>query len=100
VKYEARLEDGTVVSKSEGVEFTVKDGNPLFFSSIFTWPVEKLFRSLSLSLSLSLYIYIYIYIYILFTNKCIARVLLSCTGQSCQNHEKGREGAAYSKATM
>ncbi|XP_051203066.1 70 kDa peptidyl-prolyl isomerase [Lolium perenne] len=26
VKYEARLEDGTVVSKSEGVEFTVKDG--------------------------------------------------------------------------
>lgn len=31
VKYEARLEDGTVVSKSEGVEFTVKDGNPLMF---------------------------------------------------------------------
>ncbi|CAL5005125.1 unnamed protein product [Urochloa decumbens] len=26
VKYEARLEDGTVVSKSEGVEFTDKDG--------------------------------------------------------------------------
>lgn len=26
VKYEARLEDGTVVSKSVGVEFTVKDG--------------------------------------------------------------------------
>jgi FK506-binding protein 4/5 len=26
VKYEARLEDGTAVSKSEGVEFTVKDG--------------------------------------------------------------------------
>nr|CAB3483581.1 unnamed protein product [Digitaria exilis] len=26
VKYEARLEDGTIVSKSEGVEFTVKDG--------------------------------------------------------------------------
>ncbi|XP_008792944.2 70 kDa peptidyl-prolyl isomerase-like [Phoenix dactylifera] len=26
VKYEARLEDGTVVSKAEGVEFTVKDG--------------------------------------------------------------------------
>ena len=26
VKYEARLEDGSVVSKSEGVEFTVKDG--------------------------------------------------------------------------
>jgi len=26
VKYEAHLEDGTVVSKSEGVEFTVKDG--------------------------------------------------------------------------
>ncbi|XP_008794657.1 70 kDa peptidyl-prolyl isomerase-like [Phoenix dactylifera] len=25
-KYEARLEDGTVISKSEGVEFTVKDG--------------------------------------------------------------------------
>ncbi|RWR74635.1 peptidyl-prolyl isomerase-like protein [Cinnamomum micranthum f. kanehirae] len=26
VKYEARLEDGTVISKSDGVEFTVKDG--------------------------------------------------------------------------
>jgi FK506-binding protein 4/5 len=26
VKYEARLEDGTIVSKSEGVEFTVKEG--------------------------------------------------------------------------
>uniref|UniRef100_A0A0D3H2C5 peptidylprolyl isomerase n=1 Tax=Oryza barthii TaxID=65489 RepID=A0A0D3H2C5_9ORYZ len=26
VKYEARLEDGTVISKSEGAEFTVKDG--------------------------------------------------------------------------
>lgn len=26
VKYEARLEDGAVVSKSDGVEFTVKDG--------------------------------------------------------------------------
>ncbi|PIA25735.1 hypothetical protein AQUCO_10800020v1 [Aquilegia coerulea] len=27
VKYEARLEDGTLVSKSEGAEFTVKDGH-------------------------------------------------------------------------
>ncbi|XP_062219058.1 70 kDa peptidyl-prolyl isomerase-like isoform X2 [Phragmites australis] len=27
VKYEARLEDGTVISKSDGVEFTVKDGH-------------------------------------------------------------------------
>jgi FK506-binding protein 4/5 len=26
VKYEARLEDGTIVSKSEGVEYTVKEG--------------------------------------------------------------------------
>ncbi|KAJ1695170.1 hypothetical protein LUZ63_011868 [Rhynchospora breviuscula] len=26
VKYEAQLEDGTVISKSDGVEFTVKDG--------------------------------------------------------------------------
>ena len=26
VKYEARLEDGSVVSKSEGIEFAVKDG--------------------------------------------------------------------------
>jgi hypothetical protein len=29
VKYEARLEDGTVVSKSDGVEFAVKDGRSL-----------------------------------------------------------------------
>lgn len=26
VKYEARLDDGTVVSKSDGVEFTVQEG--------------------------------------------------------------------------
>ena len=26
MKYEAGLEDGTVISKSDGVEFTVKDG--------------------------------------------------------------------------
>ena len=26
VKYEAKLEDGTLVSKSDGVEFAVKDG--------------------------------------------------------------------------
>lgn len=26
VKYVAKLEDGTVVGKSDGVEFTVKDG--------------------------------------------------------------------------
>jgi FK506-binding protein 4/5 len=31
VKYEARLEDGTVVSKSDGVEFAVKDGLYLTF---------------------------------------------------------------------
>lgn len=37
MKYEARLEDGTVVSKSEGVEFTVKEGKS--FSLVFlTWP--------------------------------------------------------------
>ena len=32
VKYEARLEDGTLISKSDGVEFTVKDGlSPFLF---------------------------------------------------------------------
>lgn len=29
VNYEARLEDGTVVGKADGVEFTVKDGQYL-----------------------------------------------------------------------
>lgn len=29
VKYEARLEDGTLVGKSDGVEFTVRDGKVL-----------------------------------------------------------------------
>ncbi len=29
VKYEVRLEDGTVVAESDGVEFTVKDGTIL-----------------------------------------------------------------------
>ena len=43
VKYEARLEDGTVVSKSEGVEFTVKDGNPLYLCYVFTWPAEDVY---------------------------------------------------------
>ena len=33
VNYEARLEDGTLVSKSDGVEFTVKDGTVLAFLS-------------------------------------------------------------------
>lgn len=33
VKYEAQLEDGTVISKSEGVEFTVRDG--LFYVSCY-----------------------------------------------------------------
>ncbi|KAK8451533.1 hypothetical protein SEVIR_6G226300v4 [Setaria viridis] len=45
VKYEARLEDGTVVSKSEGVEFTVKDGNPLLLNPIFIC-LLKMFRSI------------------------------------------------------
>lgn len=30
VKYEARLEDGTLISKSDGVEFTVGDGSFIF----------------------------------------------------------------------
>ena len=34
VNYEARLEDGTVVSKSDGVEFTVKDGTVLAISEL------------------------------------------------------------------
>lgn len=29
VNYEVRLEDGTLVAKSDGVEFTVQDGNLL-----------------------------------------------------------------------
>ncbi|XP_074563244.1 70 kDa peptidyl-prolyl isomerase-like [Curcuma longa] len=38
VNYEARLEDGTVVSKSEGAEFTVKDGYfiPAFSKAVKT----------------------------------------------------------------
>jgi hypothetical protein len=35
VKYEARLEGGTVVSKSDGVEFAVKDGLYLGTSTFF-----------------------------------------------------------------
>ena len=31
VRYEARLEDGTVVGRSEGAEFTVKDGQCCIF---------------------------------------------------------------------
>lgn len=36
VKYEARLEDGTVVSKSDGVEFAVDDGLCLGTSTFLT----------------------------------------------------------------
>lgn len=36
VKYETHLEDGTFVSKSEGAEFTVRDGTFL--------PLELYFR--------------------------------------------------------
>ncbi|XP_073003060.1 70 kDa peptidyl-prolyl isomerase-like [Typha latifolia] len=39
VKYEARLEDGTLVSKSEGVEFVVKDG---FFCSALSRAVKTM----------------------------------------------------------
>ncbi|KAG6494055.1 70 kDa peptidyl-prolyl isomerase-like [Zingiber officinale] len=39
VKYEARLEDGSVVSKSDGVEFTVKDG---FFCPAFSKAVKTM----------------------------------------------------------
>lgn len=41
VKYEARLEDGTVVSKSDGVELSVKDGLYLVFFS----PCNAVFSS-------------------------------------------------------
>lgn len=43
VKYKARLEDGTVVSESEGVEFTVKEGNPLYFSGLSSHGLLKMF---------------------------------------------------------
>ncbi|CAN4090805.1 unnamed protein product [Withania somnifera] len=39
VKYEARLEDGTLVSKSDGVEFTVKDG---YFCSALSKAVKTM----------------------------------------------------------
>ncbi|XP_078432419.1 70 kDa peptidyl-prolyl isomerase-like [Wolffia australiana] len=39
VKYEARLEDGTVISKSEGVEFTVREG---FFCTAFSKAVKTM----------------------------------------------------------
>ncbi|XP_010905156.1 70 kDa peptidyl-prolyl isomerase-like [Elaeis guineensis] len=42
VKYEARLEDGTVISKSEGVEFTVKDG---FFCPALAKAVKTMKKS-------------------------------------------------------
>lgn len=34
VNYEARLEDGTLVGKSDGVEFTVRDGK-VHFDDVF-----------------------------------------------------------------
>ncbi|KAF8402184.1 hypothetical protein HHK36_013136 [Tetracentron sinense] len=39
VKYEARIEDGTLVSKSDGVEFTVKDG---YFCPAFSKAVKTM----------------------------------------------------------
>ncbi|XP_020261572.1 70 kDa peptidyl-prolyl isomerase-like isoform X2 [Asparagus officinalis] len=48
VKYEARLEDGTVVSKSDGVEFTVKDG---YFCPALTKAVKTMKKSEKVLLS-------------------------------------------------
>jgi FK506-binding protein 4/5 len=46
VKYEARLEDGTVVSKSEGVEFTVKDGDDLSHTLLYMCILVKVLCSI------------------------------------------------------
>jgi hypothetical protein len=39
VKYEARLDDGTLVAKSDGVEFTVKEGQCKQILSVFFSPI-------------------------------------------------------------
>ena len=61
VKYEARLEDGTVVSKSDGVEFAVKDGlyletwtlrNVGFISELLVLNLENLYCQVTSALPL------------------------------------------------
>jgi hypothetical protein len=41
VKYEARLTDGTIISKSDGIEFAIKDGMVLWTLFIFTVLCQK-----------------------------------------------------------
>lgn len=49
VKYEARLEDGTVVSKSDGVEFIVRDGwFSTWFDRLSLLSIDDLYSSLTL----------------------------------------------------
>ena len=38
VKYEVRLDDGTLVAKSDGLEFTVKEGQ---CEQILSWPLFR-----------------------------------------------------------
>ena len=54
MKYEARLEDGTVVSKSEGVEFTVKDGDDLSPALLYAHPAGSVVLCLPLLTSSNL----------------------------------------------
>jgi hypothetical protein len=41
VKYEARLDDGTLVAKSDEVEFTVKEGQ---CEQILSWSMSLVFK--------------------------------------------------------
>lgn len=82
VKYEARLEDGRVVSKSDGVEFTVRDG---MFAIIFcNCCVVLVFKSEFLMQKYFV------------SSRCI----LPCHIKGCQNYEEKREGPPHCQATM
>lgn len=49
MKYEARLEDGTVVSKSDGAEFIVRDGwFSTWFDKLSLLSIDDLYSSLTL----------------------------------------------------
>lgn len=80
VNYEARLEDGTLISKSDGVEFTVEKGG-------CSLPLKPRFLNFKRVSEFS-------------HSACTRRVFLSCLCNICEDNEEGRESVVDCKATM
>lgn len=74
VNFEAKLEDGTLVAKADGVEFTVGDGNCVTFD----FDGEKMLLS-----DIGFNFYVNLKLSVPYN-----RLLLPCSRQGCKNHEE------------